>query len=93
MNVQIDRTETGTTVHAKETNRYARIVRVITRCQPDGFSLTLYEAFADGAMAMGHCHIPAFRMEDRTVQQLEAAASQWVAKGVIVAACQPHPLE
>lgn len=93
MKVQTERTETGTTVKARKTNRYARIVGVITRCQPDGYSLTLYETLPEGDVSRGYCHIPAFRLESGMVTQMEAAASRWVADGVIVPACQPHALE
>jgi len=93
MKLQIDRTQTGTKVQAKGSNRHVRIVGVVTRCQPDGFSLSLYEDIATGDIPRGYCHIPAFRVEERTVQQLETAASLWVLEGVIVPACQPQPLE
>jgi hypothetical protein len=68
MKIQIDRTETGTKVKAKETNRHARIIKVITWCQPDGYSLTLYETLPEGDVPRGYCHIPDFRTEAGTVE-------------------------
>jgi hypothetical protein len=92
MQVQSARTETGTKVKAKGTSREALICGVITRCQPDGFSLFLFEALPEGDTPRGYCHIPAWRLEPTTVAQLEEAARRWVADGVIPPACLPHGL-
>lgn len=92
MKVPINRTETGTKVQAKSANRHARIVGVVTRCQPDGFSLRLYEALPAGDVPRAYCHIPAFRVVEHTAQLQEAAASRWLLEGVIVPACQLQPL-
>jgi hypothetical protein len=93
MRIQIDRAEAGTTVSAKETPRRALIRRVITCCQPDGFSILLFEKSPTDEVPHGYCHIPAWRSDATTAERLESAASRWVSQGLLPPACESHAWE
>ncbi len=91
--VQIDRTETGSKVQAKGLKRIAKIIGVLTRCQPDGFSITLLEEETGRDIPKAYTHIPAFWTDEHTETQLEAIAKAWVEEGTIPAICKRPELD